>query len=352
MNIQAVADRARVSTATVSRTINGSNKVAPKTAERVRRAIEALGYYPNTNARALGSGRSRIYGLIISDITNPFFPELVKSFEDMAVRNGYEVIVANTGYSPERTEICVQRMLERKVDGVAVMTSEMGSHLIDRFHRGQIPMVFLDTGDPANGISNILVDYTAGVDDAVEHITSLGHTRIAFIGGPMDLASARTRRHALLASLKRKGLVSDKSLIEIGNHRIDGGREAMERLLTLQERPTAIIASNDLTAIGAIGALHRHNLRVPEDVSVVGFDDIEISAFLHPALTTVRLSRAAIADRAFQALHRAGKREANTPALEYNIRPELIVRDSTAPPPAKRKGITLLKGAGEQPATK
>jgi DNA-binding LacI/PurR family transcriptional regulator len=332
MNIQAVADKARVSTATVSRTINGSNKVAPKTAERVRRAIEALGYYPNTNARALGSGRSRIYGLIISDITNPFFPELVKSFEDMAVRNGYEVIVANTGYSPERTEVCVQRMLERKVDGVAVMTSEMGSHLIERFHRGQIPMVFLDTGDPANGISNILVDYTAGVDDAVEHIAALGHKRIAFISGPMDLASARTRREALLTSLKRKGL-ANKALIEPGNHRIDGGRAAMERLLTAEERPTAVIASNDLTAIGAIGALYSHNLRVPEDVSVVGFDDIEISAFLHPALTTVRLSRAAIADRAFQALHRSGKRETGpVEAVEYLIRPEFIVRNSTAAP--------------------
>jgi DNA-binding LacI/PurR family transcriptional regulator len=264
------------------------------------------------------------------------------------VRNGYEVIVANTGYSPERTEVCVQRMLERKVDGVAVMTSEMGSHLIDRFHRGQIPMVFLDTGDPANGISNVLVDYAAGVDDAVEHITSLGHTRIAFISGPMDLASARTRRQAHLASLKRKGLTINKSLIEVGNHRIDGGRAAMERLLALEERPTAVIASNDLTAIGAIGALHRRDLRVPEDISVVGFDDIEISAFLHPALTTVRLSRAAIADRAFQALFRAGKREDGPlPAVEYRIRPELIVRNSTAPPPAKRKGITLLKGSGE-----
>jgi LacI family transcriptional regulator len=257
----------------------------------------------------------------------------------MAVRNGFEVIVANTGYSPERTEVCVQRMLERKVDGVAVMTSEMGSHLIDRFHRGQIPMVFLDTGDPANGISNILVDYGAGVDDAVEHLASLGHTRIAFISGPMDLASARTRRQALLASLKRKGITVNKSLIEVGNHRIDGGRAAMDRLLTLEDRPTAVIASNDLTAIGAIGSLHRHNLRVPEDVSVVGFDDIEISAFLHPALTTVRLSRAAIADRAFQALYRAGKREDGPlPALEYRIRPELIVRNSTAAVAGKRRG--------------
>src|SRR5678816_4418491 len=140
MNIKEVAKRAKVSTATVSRTINDSEKVRPGTAARVRQAIEELNFYPNTHARTLVSGRSRIYGLIISDITNPFFPELVKSFEDLAVRNGYEVIVANTGYSPERTEICVQRMLERKVDGVAVMTSEMGSHLIDRFHRGQIPM--------------------------------------------------------------------------------------------------------------------------------------------------------------------------------------------------------------------
>jgi LacI family transcriptional regulator len=155
----------------------------------------------------------------------------------------------------------------------------------------------------------------------------------------MDLASARTRRQALLASLKRKRLAVHKSLIEVGNHRIDGGRAAMDRLLTLEERPTAVIASNDLTAIGAIGSLHRHNLRVPEDVSVVGFDDIEISAFLHPALTTVRLSRAAIADRAFQALFRAGKREDGPlPALEYKIRPELIVRNSTAPVAAQRRG--------------
>lgn len=340
MNIQAVADRARVSTATVSRTINGSSKVAPKTAERVRRAIEALNYYPNTNARALGSGRSRIYGLIISDITNPFFPELVKSFEDMAVRNGFEVIVANTGYSPERTEVCVQRMLERKVDGVAVMTSEMGAHLIDRLHSRQIPMVFLDTGDSANGINNILVDYAAGVDDAVEHVVSLGHTRIAFISGPTDLASARTRRQALLASLKRRGLSVDEALMEVGNHRIDGGRAAMERLLELKKLPTAVIASNDLTAIGAIGAMHRRGLRVPEDISVVGFDDIEISAFLHPALTTVRLSRADLADRAFQALFRAGKRDGGpVTAMEYKIRPELILRNSTAAlTGAKRRG--------------
>ncbi len=270
MNIQEVARRAAVSTATVSRTINGSNKVAPRTAERVRRAIEALNYYPNTNARALGSGRSRMYGLIISDITNPFFPELVKSFEDVAVKHGLEVIVANTGYSSERTEICVQRMLERKVDGVAVMTSEMDDHLIERLQRRQIPIVFLDTGTPGAGISNIAIDYPAGVDQAVAHLVSLGHTRIGFISGPMELASARTRREAFLTALKRAQVIPETSLIEMGNHRIDGGRAAMERLLNRPELPTAVMASNDLTAIGAIGAIHQHGLSVPNDISVVG----------------------------------------------------------------------------------
>ncbi len=330
MNIQEVAKCASVSTATVSRTINGSSKVAPRTAERVRRAIEELNYFPNTNARALGSGRSRMYGLIISDITNPFFPELVKSFEDLAVKHGLEVIVANTGYSSERTEICVQRMLERKVDGVAVMTSEMGDHLIERLQRQQIPIVFLDTGTPGIGISNVAVDYSAGVDQAVGHLVSLGHTRIGFISGPMELASARTRREAFLASLQRVHVSPDKRLIEVGNHRIDGGRAAMERLLGQEVRPTAVLASNDLTAIGAIGAIHQHGLSVPEDISVVGYDDIEISAFTHPPLTTVRLSRAQIADRAFHALYTATRGE-SLQGAEYVIKPELIVRGTTAP---------------------
>jgi DNA-binding LacI/PurR family transcriptional regulator len=338
MNIQEVAKRAEVSTATVSRTINGSTKVSPQTAERVRLAIEALNYYPNTNARALGSGRSRLYGLIISDITNPFFPELVKCFEDVAVQHGREVIVANTGYSPERTEHCVQRMLERKVDGVALMTSEISEHLVERLQKRQIPIVFLDTGTPGPGVSNVLLDYGAGVDQAVEHLVSLGHRRIGFLSGPMDLASARTRQEAFLRSLERTHLSTEKPMIEEGNHRIDGGCMAMERLLRHAEKrgaggpghPTAVLASNDLTAIGAIGAIHQHGLRVPEDISVIGYDDIDISASLYPPLTTVRLSRAQIAERAFHALFTASPKEPS-PGTEYIVRPELIVRGTTAP---------------------
>ena len=197
MTITAVARRAGVSIATVSRVINGSSKVSPQTAEQVREAIEALGFYPDTNARALGSGRSSLYGLIISDITNPFFPELVKAFEDIAVAHGQEVLIANTDYDPKRMEHCVSRMLQRKVDGVAIMTSEMEERLVEVFSHRRVPLVFLDTATLPGGFSNIRIDYDVGVALAMEHLTALGHKRIAFISRPAlactPRASASTR---------------------------------------------------------------------------------------------------------------------------------------------------------------
>jgi DNA-binding LacI/PurR family transcriptional regulator len=330
MNIKEVARLAKVSTATVSRTINGSDKVTAETAERVRRAIEALKFYPNTNARALGSGRSSLYGLIISDITNPFFPELVKSFEDVAVQFGQEVLVANTNYDPHRMEVCVTRMLQRKVDGVAIMTSEMEDHLVDEMSSRRIPLVFLDTGTPQKGISNIAIDYASGIDAAVAHLSALGHTAIGFISGPMSLTSARVRRRAFANSIKRKSLTLDRNLIEEGNHRMDGGHEAMARLLDKAVRPTAVLTSNDMTAIGAMGAIFERGLKVPQDISLIGFDDIELSAFTQPALTTVRLPRQEIAKVAFRALYNT-QQDASSKGSEYTIRPTLIERKSTGP---------------------
>ena len=328
MNIKEVARLAKVSTATVSRTINGSDKVTRETAERVRRAIEELKFYPNTNARALGSGRSSLYGLIISDITNPFFPELVKSFEDVAVQYGQEVLIANTNYDKHRMDQCVVRMLQRKVDGVAIMTSEMDEHLIDELSSRKIPLVFLDTGTVQKGISNISIEYAMGIDAAVKHLRGLGHRTIGFISGPMELTSARVRRKAFLTSMKKHGLNPHKDLIEEGNHRMDGGHTAMARLLERENRPTAILASNDMTAIGAMGAIFEHGLKVPRDISVIGFDDIAMSAFTQPALTTVRLSRAEIAKLAFRALHDI-QNAATAKGEEYSIEPTLVERKST-----------------------
>lgn len=300
--IHEVARRARVSTSTVSRTINSPALVDAETAQRVWKAIKELEYYPNTQARSLVSGRSRIIGLIVSDITNPFFPELVKGFEDVAAQHGYDILVSSTNYDSARMAVCVRRMLERKVDGVAIMTSEMDDHLIEQLAHGKVPMVFLDTGPRGERISNIVVDYTMGVNEAVEHLVALGHRRIGFISGPPGLKSAQVRRSAFLQALDRYGIREDEALVQEGNHKVDGGLEAMTRMLEQTDAPTAVLASNDLTAIGMLSALRRAGLEVPRDISVVGFDDIWLAQFTEPPLTTVRLSQNEIAEKAFRAL--------------------------------------------------
>jgi DNA-binding LacI/PurR family transcriptional regulator len=322
MSIEEVARRARVSTATVSRTINNPSLVDPKTARRVQKAIEELRYFPNTQARSLVSGRSRIFGLIVSDITNPFFPELIKGFEEVAIHNGYEILVSSTNYDSARMALSVRRMLERKVEGVAIMTSEMDKHLVDQLAHRNVPMVFLDVGPSGKGISNIIVDYAMGVNEAVDHLLSLGHRRVGFISGPMALKSARIRRSAFLRSLGRYGIHEDELLVQGSDHTVDGGLEAMTRMLALNCNPTGVLASNDLTAIGMMRAVRRAGLSVPHDISIVGFDDIRLAEFTEPPLTTVRLPRTELAERAFHALL------SNQP--QFTIETHLVVRESTS----------------------
>jgi DNA-binding LacI/PurR family transcriptional regulator len=329
MNISKVAARARLSTATVSRAMNQSDLVRPQTAEKVQRAIRELGYYPNTQARALVSGKTRMFGLIISDIVNPFFPELVKSFEFAAIRHGYEVIVANTDYSSERMGLCVRRMIERRVDGVAIMTSEIDRHLLSELEQHRLPIVFLDTGRVKPLISNISVDYDRGISEAVRHIVSLGHKRIGFVSGPLSLKSARIRRSAFLKCMAGCGIRDTGQTTVEGNHKIDGGQNAMVQLLSLAHPPTAVLTSNDLTAIGALRAINRAGLRVPEDISVVGFDDIELSQFTQPPLTTIRLSRDELGRNAFALLYQSvqgPKRKGH----RITIGTSLVLRESTA----------------------
>jgi DNA-binding LacI/PurR family transcriptional regulator len=336
MNITVVAERARVSTATVSRVINGTARVSPETAERVREAIETLNFYPDISARTLGSGRSGLYGLIISDITNPYFPELVKAFEDIAVEHGQDVLIANTDYDPKRTEACVIRMLQRKVDGVAIMTSEMEDSLIHTLSHRKIPTIFMDTRKGMKGVSIVRVDYAAGVKQAMQHLFDFGHQRIAFISGPLALSSAQVRAEAFTKSLRQHGLAGEPHLVQEGDHRVEGGHAAMQRILRAGERPTAVLASNDLTAIGAMGAIHEAGLRIPDDISVIGFDDIELSAYTQPSLTTVHVPRRELAATAFRSLFRDRDGAASMSALmlEHVIQPNLIVRRSTAQAPA------------------
>ena len=331
MNIGAIARRANVSTATVSRTLNQSGTVRPETARKVWRVAAELNYYPNSHARALVSGRSRLLGLIVSDITNPFFPELVHRFEALATQQGYDLILTSTGYQTARMTGCVRRMLERKVDGVAIMTSEMDLGLIKELARRGVPLVFMDVGRVGPRMSHVLIDYAHGIRQAVDHVVALGHRRIAFITGPLDLHSARTRRQAFLDGLRAHALTVDPKLIREGTHTAEGGQQAMTFLLRGPKRATAVVCSNDWTAIGALHAIDAAGLRVPEDISVVGFDDIPLARYTSPPLTSVRMSAGDVGSTAFDALFRLIGGE----GLEgdvYQVPTQLVVRASTAKP--------------------
>ena len=227
---------------------------------------------------------------------------------------------------------CVRRLLERKAEGVAIMTSEMEPALIDELTRRGIPIVVLDVGKVRKRISNIRVDYAQGFNKAVEHLVALGHSRIGFISGPMNLKSARTRRSAFLHCWDAFGRIEDGRLMVEGNHKIDGGELAMFRLLHLKNRPTAVLTSNDLTAIGAFRAIRLAGLHVPGDVSIVGFDDIDLSQFTQPPLTTIRLSRSELGRRAFDALFRILHGDSKK-GEEYPVETHLVVRESTGPAP-------------------
>ena len=331
MNIGQIARRANVSTATVSRTLNQSGNVRPETARKVWRIATELNYYPNSHARALVSGRSRLFGLIVSDITNPFFPELVRSFETLATQQGYDLILTSTDYQTARMTGCVRRMLERKVDGVAIMTSEMDLGLIKELARRGVPLVFMDVGRVGPRMSHVLIDYAHGIREAVDHVVKLGHKRVAFVTGPLDLHSARTRRQAFLDGMRAHRIKPDPKLVREGTHTAEGGEQVMAALLKGPKRPTAVLCSNDWTAIGALHAIDAAGLRVPEDISVVGFDDIPLARYTRPPLTSVRMSAEDVGATAFDALYRLSVGETLEGEV-HQIPTKLVVRGSTAKP--------------------
>ena len=328
MDIREIARRAKVSTATVSRAINRVPTVDPQLAKRVWKIIDELGYFPNTQARALVSGRSRIFGLIVSEITNPFFPEIVQTFENLAVENNYEILLTSTVHDPKRMESSVRRMIERRVDGVAILTFGMEETLIEHLRFRRVPLVFVDVGPDVPGIANIRIDYQNGIRQAVQHLAALRHTRIAFVTGPLHLKSAMARRDAFKTAMAEIGLSPD--LIVVGDHRMEGGMQALLELASLSNRPTALLCSNDMTAIGVMREAYDQNIKIPDELSVVGFDDIRLAEFTIPPLTTVQMSQHELAKIAFQALLNEVESEAPMLPHKYELTTSLVLRRSTA----------------------
>jgi len=333
MDIRTIARLANVSIATVSRTINHIPTVSPKIAKRVWEVINELDYYPNTQARALVSGRSKLFGLIVSEITNPFFPELIQGFEDIAVEHGYEILVSSTNHDPKRMSHCIRRMLERKVEGVAIMTFGVEEPLLEQLAKRRVPMVFIDVAPESPGISVLKVDYHHGIRQGVQHLAALGHRDIVFVSGPMKLHSAQSRVAAFTKSMKECGITLTAGSIVEGDHTLKGGIAAGERLVARKQMPTSVMCSNDMTAIGVLHAMYRAGLRVPDDLSVIGFDDIHIAEVTIPPLTTVQMSRFELARAAFAALRsQAEKTDESSHRREYSIPTDLVVRESTGFP--------------------
>jgi LacI family transcriptional regulator len=334
MDIREIAKRAKVSTATVSRAINRVPTVSPTLARRVWKVVDELGYYPNTQARALVSGRSRIFGLIVSEIINPFFPEIVQVFETIAVQHDYEILLTSTVHDPKRMEASVRRMIERRVDGVAVMSFGMEELLLEDLKVRNVPLVFVDVGPPRPRVSNIRIDYLNGIRQAVQHLAALRHERIAFITGPLGLRSAVARKSAFTRAMKEIGLETDPDLIVEGDHTLEGGMSATATLLRHSQRPTAIMCSNDMTAIGVMRQSYDEKISIPNELSVIGFDDIRLAQFILPRLTTVQMSQPELARLAFQALLSEVQRETPAPhGAEYTLKTSLVLRESTAMAP-------------------
>ena len=340
-DIRTVASFAKVSIATVSRTINRSPAVSERLSKRVWQAIEQLNYFPNTHARSLVSGRSRILGIIVENITNPFFPELIQSFEEIAVAHGYEILVSSSNSDPAILTTCVRRMLERKVEGVAVLTFGEEEPVLDRLVHNDIPMVLAEFKLDDPKASTILLDYTTGIHAAVRHLAELGHKEIAFLAGPRKLHSAITRENDYRTAMEAAGLSIQKKWVIECDHTLKGGVAGYGQLKALTARPTAILCSNDMTAIGVLRAAYMEGLRVPQDLSVIGLDDIDFAEFTLPPLTTIRLSRTDLARAAFEALRQQAE-DQNNPKMqrEFLVSTSLVVRGSTAAPATEQERST------------
>ncbi len=330
MTIRDVARHAGVSTATVSHVLNNTGQVSRRTRDMVLSVVRELGYVPNAHARNLASGRSRTLGMIVSDIENPFFPEVIKSFETRARQLGYEVILSDTSYDPTLARRAAEKMLEQHVRGVAVMTSEMSLALVGELARRRIAVTFLDLGPVRKYVSNMRIDYASGIRQVVRHLAELGHRRMVFAGGRPGLKSNVLRREAYVNSMQELGLDAGPALQ--GDLRFEGGLAAGRTVLAMNPRPTAVVAINDLTAVGVVKGLALGGLRVPQDISVTGFDRTHLGEYTNPTLTTVDIHRDRLGWLAADALNELSTSD-QAEGKEYAISAELVIRESSGPAP-------------------
>ncbi|MFZ0302098.1 MAG: LacI family DNA-binding transcriptional regulator [Terracidiphilus sp.] len=344
VSIRDIAKFANVSSATVSRVINGSTLVTPDTTERIQRIIQQVNFVPNRSAVHLKHGKSQIFGAIVPDLTNPFFMELVKIFEGVLVQNDLELLIANTDFHQTRTQRSIHRMLLRRVDGVAFLTSELETAALESLVQNRIPVVTTDHYRTAPGISDIVIDFRNGIWQLIQHLKDLGHRHVGFIGGTEGLATSRIRRESFMDAIVKCGMSSQDAWIVAGDYRVDGGAAGMKAILDHKEIPTAIVTANDLTAIGALRTAREKGLRIPEDISLAGCDDIDLADIVYPPLTTLRISRRQYAQMLFDALQ-LGAQDLTNMGKVFSLPIKLVIRESTGPAPKRSRKGSALNGA-------
>lgn len=343
--IKDVALRAGVSVTTVSHVVNETRHVSAEVRERVEGAIRDLGYVPSAVARSLKSNNTRTVGMLIPNSSNPYFAEIVRVVEDRCYAAGYTLVLCNTDDEPRRQGVYLQVLSERRIDGLIVVSTGDDASVAKLLRGLRMPVVLVDReiDDPACDL--VESAHMHGGLLATRHLVSLGHTRIACIGGPAGLAPSEQRIEGWRMGLAEAGLSPAAGVAELlwhGGFTSQGGYEAMHAIARTASPPSAVFVCNDLMAIGALRAAHESELRVPDALSVVGFDDIELSSFTSPPLTTVAQPKARIGALAVDMLlERIGGRRYEP--RKVMLQPELHVRGSTArhagfSEPAARRG--------------
>lgn len=339
--MQAVAARAGVSTATVSRVFNGG-LVKSSTRGRVMRAIAELNYHPNLHARSLAGAVNRTIGVIISNLDNPFFLDIYRAVERDCHANGYEVL-ANILYKPEQLAESVRSMIGRRVAGLALIVSEVDERVMEELTTAGSRIVLYDVGRTGPHIARIRVNYRRGIERVIEYLTALGHTDFGIIGDHSVRGAIAERcnvvRESVLA-VNPAATVREASDTDSAQ----GGKRAADELLSTGPPPSAIVCVNDILALGVLFELRERGFQVPRDISVTGFDDIELAKFCFPPLTTVHIPRDQIGQTVFRSLTR-DDRTTDAAGREFAISSELVVRDSTGP--ARRISLVAAEGQHE-----
>jgi LacI family transcriptional regulator len=333
--IRDVADRAGVSTATVSRVLAGIGNPKPQTAAAVMRAVDELGYRPSGVARSLRMKRTRTLGLIITDIQNPFFPELVQAADSAARGLNYSIILGSAAYDEHRAMHYLDLMVDRRVDGLIIASSQISEQSWQWLLASPVPVVVVNAEPSGLPVHVITSDNAGGTRLAVEHLVGLGHRRLAYIRGYEGFTADLPRVEGFRQACAAAGL-DPAHLVEIrGDGQFEGGERAMGELLAQGCDVTGVVCHNDVTAIGAMRAIRAGGLRVPQHVSVVGCDDIAAAAWVVPALTTVAQQKADMGRLAVQHLATMLDEPDRVPAPEtLRIPMVLRIRESTGPVPA------------------